>query len=443
MKKIDIKKYLLFFCSLSLIFMLSCSQEEEVPEMGIEIAGASYDDVSFTRISSDEVRADVYLRLGVTFSNVSEYTNLGVYKILLDENGEELSKAVHMDQIAPDSYQRIIIESASDLFSGLSIDQSQWQDNYSFRLVTFGVKQGGEEVLFDEVYEFTPEYNVLEFAVTYSDASTGNVDYLRTSETKVDGEVDIKLVFTVTAEAEDAVQFAKIGLIKHFLAADGSEIDTAVVVENIQLGKEKTVTISDLDNLFSGIEYDRNSNMTEAMTFAFTLFVETKLGETVVMDDIFNTTATYDVKILPVLETGIWIAKNEDTGFTKEIELLWLEEQQQYGFTDFGLDWSWITDQWPGTLFTLKFPAVESDPIYVDLSGVFVWEYGNIVEMLAPSGEMVTKEVIHFGYIYKPGSPVGYYDKATGNLIFRNVNITDSAWDWDKHDNVNITFSKK
>ena len=420
---------------------LAC-EEDDTGGLLAEIAGASYHEVLFTRISDEMVRDEVYIRVGVTFESAADYSNLGVYKILLDQNGVELSRAVAMDNITPDVYTRLTIESGKDLFSDLSIDQHQMQEGYAFRFSMFGTKSGGEPELFAEPYEFTPDYNHLEFAVNYNESSQGHVNYIRTSETKVDVEVNINLVFTVEAEEADVKEYTNIGLIKHLYDGNGVEIDTAIALQHIPPNTEVTVNISDPDELFDGIDFDPN-NLGDAYTFSFTTFAQTAKMETVTMGDIFETTASYEEKILPVLPTGAWIASNTNSGFTKEVELVWDQDQQSYYFTDFGLDWSNWNDFWYGSLFNLKFPESENDPVFVDLAGTGM-DTAIELEMLGDDGVTVEKRNLRLmPYIYKPDSPVGYYDESTGNLVFEGVSLTDAWWDADSHDNVSITFSKK
>lgn len=57
-----------------------------------------------------------------------------------------------------------------------------------------------------------------------------------------------------------------------------------------------------------------------AYTFSFTTFAETEKGETVLEHTVFETSATFKVRILPTLETGTtWIVINNNTGFSKEV----------------------------------------------------------------------------------------------------------------------------
>ena len=168
----DIIKYkLLFLAGLIAMALTFACEDDDTGEFTAEIAGASYHEVLFTRISDELVRDEVYIRVGVTFENADGYSNLGIYKILLDQGGQELSRAVALDNIAPDTYTRLTIESGNDLFSGLSIDQHQMQEGYAFRFSMFGTKSGEEPELFAAPYEFTPDYNLLEFVVNYDESS--------------------------------------------------------------------------------------------------------------------------------------------------------------------------------------------------------------------------------------------------------------------------------
>lgn len=276
------------------------------------------------------------------------------------------------------------------------------------------------------------------FSVTFT-LETDTLAFTKQADASVTAKVDISGKWVVTSEA----MLDRFEVYKVLFSRSGEEVARGLVLRDVTVGDSVQMSISSEDELFDGLGVTPDE-----VTIGSYIVLEAvgiyPSGNDMRVTDRFVVEGEYiDFCDIPSLELGIWTATNTTTGFTKDVELLWLEEQQQYGFTDFGLDWSWITAQWPGTLFTLKCPLVDGDPIYVDLSGVFVWEYGNIIEMPAPSGELETREVIHFGYIYQPESPVGYYDEATGNLVFKNINITDSAWNWDKHEDISMVFKKK
>jgi len=436
-------KYLSLSCVFLLMLATSCNDDDNVGAINVELAEASYHEVLFTRISDTEVRDELYIRIGVTFENAKGYSNLGIYKMLLDGSGQEVSRAVALENIEPNVYTRLTIENGQDLFNGLSISQHEIQPGHSFKFVTFGSNSGGDPELFSDSYEFIPEYNVLEFDVSYNGASTGHVDYTRTSDTNVSADVNIDLTFTIGSETADIAEYTNIGLMKHLYDANGVEIDAAVALENISANSETRLSITDLVTLFEGLDFDYNNNLDEAYTFSFTAYAETVEMETVVMNDVFETTASFQVRILPQLETGTtWIVTNTNTGFSKEVELRVLDSGEYY-FTDFGIDWSWWNDFWYGSSFSLGFSDTEGDPFVVELGG-YSGDTGEFYDQLADDGVTIENRPLRLmGYTYQDGSPKGTFDEDTQTITFTNVNILDWWWAVDSHNNVSMTFVKQ
>lgn len=449
--KFFIKHKFLKLSYLLLVVMVvtACNKDDADSEtINVELAEASYHEVMFTRISATEVRGDVYVRVGVAFENTSGYSNLGIYKMLLDASGQEISRAVAIDNIAPDTYTRLIIDSGEKLFEGLGISQHEIQEGHSFKFVTFGDK-GGETTLFTDAYEVAPNYNMLEFSVSYETSSSGNVDYVRISDTNVNAEVNINLTFTISADANDAEEYTNIGLMKHLFDDNGVEIGSAIAMENITINTETTLSITDTETLFEGIDYDYNNNLDAANTFSFTAFAQTDMMETVIMNDVFETTATFQIKILPVLQTGTtWIVTNNNTGFSKEVQLFSVQEEfgiqsSEYFFTDFGIDWSWWNDFWYSTSFSFDFPEVDGDPFVITLGGTS-GDMNVFYDGVADDGVTVENRMLRLmGYTYKDGSVKGQYDETTGDITFTGVNILDWWWETDSHDNISMTFVKK
>ncbi|WP_299664667.1 hypothetical protein [uncultured Polaribacter sp.] len=444
-------KFLKFSCLLFLLIVVTaCSNDDgDSGTIHVELAEASYHEVMFTRISATEVRDDVYIRIGATFKNASSYSNLGIYKMLLDASGQEISRAVAIDNIAPDTYTRLIIDSGETLFEGLGISKHEVEEGHSFKFVTFG-DSGSEINLFtDDVYELSPNYNMLEFNVDYTASSSGHVDYVRISETNVTAEVDINLTFTISADANDAEEYTNIGLMKHLFNDNGVEIGTAIAMENIAINTETTLSITDIETLFEGIDYGYNTNLDAAYTFSFTAFALTDMMETVIMNDVFETTATFQVRILPVLQTGTtWIVTNNNTGFSKEVQLFSVQEEfgipsSEYFFTDFGIDWSWWNDFWYSTSFALDFPEVDGNPYVITLGGTS-GDMDAFYDGVADDGVTIENRKLRLmGYTYKDGSVKGHYDETTGDITFTGVNILDWWWGADSHDNISMTFVKK
>lgn len=432
---------------LFLLILTACSSDDDSVEFNIDVAKASYHEVLFTRISDTEVRDKVYFRMGVTFENASNYSNLGVYKMLFDASGQELSRAIAIENINPDEYTRLIIESGEALFSGLNINQHDFQDGYSFQFVPFG-DRGGEPEFFTNTYEFTPDYNLLNFDVSYDSSSSGHVDYTRTSDDIVAGNVNINIVFTINAEAKDAAQYTNVGLMKHLYDADGTLIESAVALNDVVIGEETTFAITSIGDLFEGLTYDYNNNLNDAYTFSFTAFAETENDETVLENTVFETTATFKVRILPTLETGTtWIVTNNNSGFSKEVQLFSVQEElgiasSEYFFTDFGIDWSWWNDFWYGTTFSIDFPEVDGDPYVINLGGTSGDQTLSYTGLADDGVTMETRNLRLMGYTYNDGSPKGEFDEATKTITFTSVNILDWWWGVDSHDNISMTFVK-
>lgn len=286
-----------------------CSQNEENPPSvenpSVEILENSTE-VIFTRTSPTTVNTEVNIDLDILFRHSEEYSSLGLSKILLNEDDEEISGTVALNHIAADESTSLSIDSGEALFEGLSFDQDQVEEGHYFRFLPFGILPNGEVEEFGNAVEIFPVYNE-------------------------------------------------------------------------ELSPQS-------------------------------------------------------------LETGVYTAVNTDTGFTKDVQILWDDTKQLYYITDFGLDWSKWDDFWYGVYFSLE-PG-ESGVSNIGFPGEGE-DTGTSLNMKADNGTRESRELRLMPYAYKEGSSTGTFDPETQKLIFENISVTETWWQEDVKDDLNLEFSKK
>lgn len=175
--------------------------------------------------------------------------------------------------------------------------------------------------------------------------------------------------------------------------------------------------------------------------FIYSLYA-TGNGVTVKIGEV---TGTASVTILEAvtLPLGHWIAKNEDTGFTKDIQIerpspFQSVDDGRYWISDFGLDWSSWWDMWYTVEIKLICPAEGETNYAIDLFGSGT-DTGVDRTDIDRFGTVVTKSVRIMPYLYS-GTAVGYYNPDTQVITFENVPLTDGWWSADNH-TVNLTFT--
>lgn len=271
---------------------------------------------------------------------------------------------------------------------------------------------------------FTPENEYIAF--------TKNLD-----ET-ISGQVDILGEFFVTTSG----LYDRVILTKSLLNSANDEIESVLQVRDLTFNEPISFSISSAEELFEGFQTNIN-DLTVGSKFQLTPYGITPEADTIAVQTPIIFDADYIAFCeIPDLELGTWVVTNTATTFSKEVELIWDEEWGLYVFTDFGIDWSWWNDWWYGTMFSLACPLVDGNPVEVNLSGIGI-DTSDSYEMLDDTGVLATRNLRRMPYIYKEGSPKGYYDSDTGEMVFKNINVTDSWWDADSHDNISMVFKKK
>lgn len=274
------------------------------------------------------------------------------------------------------------------------------------------------------------------FNVTYA----GEEDFLsftKNPDETIDGEINILGKWFVKPDA----LLDRVVLIKSLLNSNNDEIDRTIENRDMVFNDSISFSITNADELFSGFSTSLN-DLKVGSRFGFQA-----IGITPSADTLFINNATFfDAEYIafcekPQLALGTWTATNTTTNFSKDVELIWDDVYDVYLFTDFGIDWSNWDDFWYGTMFNLACPLIDGNPVQVELAG-FGWDTNDEYEMLDDNGVLETRRLRRMPYIYKEGSPKGYYNSTTGELVFSNVSVTDAWWDADQHD-FSMVFKKK
>ncbi|WP_299664664.1 hypothetical protein [uncultured Polaribacter sp.] len=274
------------------------------------------------------------------------------------------------------------------------------------------------------------------FNVTY----VGEEDFLsftKNSDETIDGEINILGKWFAKPDA----LLDRVVLIKSLLNSNNDEIDSAIENRDLVFNDSVSFSVTNVDELFSGFSTSIN-DLKVGSRFRFQA-----IGITPSADTLFINNATFfDAEYIsfcekPQLTLGTWTATNTITNFSKDVELIWDDVYGVYLFTDFGIDWSNWDDFWYGTMFNLACPLIEGNPVQVELAG-FGWDTNDEYEMLGDNGTLETRRLRRMPYIYKEGSPKGYYDSTTEELVFNNISVTDAWWDADQHD-FSMSFKKK
>lgn len=270
---------------------------------------------------------------------------------------------------------------------------------------------------------FTPENEFIAFTKNPDETITGDVD--------VSGEF-----FVTTSGLYDRVI-----LIKSLLNSANEELESVLQERDLPFNESISFSISSAEELFEGFETNIN-DLTVGSKFQLVPYGITPEADTIAVQTPITLDADYIAFCeIPNLELGTWIVTNTSTLFSKEVELFWDEVWGQYVFTDFGIDWSNWNDFWYGTMFTLTCPLVDGDPVEVNLSGIGIDTTDEFV-MLDDAGVSDTRNLRRMPYIYKEDSPKGYYDSDTGEIVFKDVSVTDAWWGLDQH-TFSMTFKKK
>ncbi|WP_147676648.1 hypothetical protein [Algibacter pacificus] len=289
----------------------------------------------------------------------------------------------------------------------------------------------------NEERSFTPNEKA-GFEISYS-SDEDLLTFTRNLEDEsVDLDVNIKGEWFV-----DSGNFSgRVILVKSLLNSKFEKIESVFEDSELILNDTIEFSIETEEELFKGLSVSINE-IEIGSKFRYEAIGITPESDTIVV----NTSHTFEAKYnefcdRPVLELGTWIATNTKSNYSKEVTLYWDESRGAYAFTDFGLDWSKWNDYWYGVLFNFACPPVEGDPVEFDFLGDGVTTQ-DTYEMLDDNGVLKTRRLRLMPYIYKEGSPKGYYDSETQEIVFKDINVTDDWWNSDKHDLISMVFKKK
>jgi len=273
--------------------------------------------------------------------------------------------------------------------------------------------------------------------VTYT-SENNFISFTKNPDETIIGDVDVFGKWFVKPEA----LLDRVVLMKSLLTSGNDEIERVLHDRDLAFNDSISFTINGTEELFEGFDTDIN-DLQVGSRFQFKPYGITPAADTIAIQG----SAIFDAEYIafcekPQLELGTWVVTNNMTDYTKEVQLLWDDTYQMYVFTDFGIDWSWWNDFWYGTMFNLACPLIEGNPVEIELAG-FGWDTTNEYEMLGDDGvTLETRRVRLMPYYYQEGSPKGYYDDSTGELVFKDVSVSDGWWGLDQHV-FSMTFKKQ
>jgi len=278
--------------------------------------------------------------------------------------------------------------------------------------------------------------NLYSFEDDLSVSTTSNVDL------EIDRDVcdpDNSLGYNIQFDVNDDYSILDVIYVERsynsIILGDYSEVDTL-------LGTDMTYNYTTQAELLESFGITSGTEINDEDVVTYRLFGTGNNGVTELLDE-FTATASVNLIESVTIPTGIWEATNDDTGFTKMVQIYRPSpfretDDGRYWITDFGLDWSSWTDYWYTTEFKLICPQ-EGDPRYIiDMIGDGL-DTGESQTDTDRTGTEVTKDIRIMPYIYS-GDAVAYYDPDNQVISFVNVPLTDAWWGADNH-TVNLTFT--
>ncbi len=279
------------------------------------------------------------------------------------------------------------------------------------------------------------------YATTYVEATIDlNLDTL------VYDSVNVSVQYVIPELTRD---FNALELHKRIVNSDGDIIEDYIYAtfSKESLPLDTTFIANSVAELYEGLDFSPDSLDPElAIEFEAIL----KLSDGTEMHYLYGEYILIPVLngfcSLPEIPTGNWLAKNNNTLYTRTV---WVEKPSPVFtgeddgralITDFGLDWSNWEDVWYCIEFKIICP-VGNDPRYViELLPDGNYDPGPTWTGTGRSGAEETKLIRVMPYAYEDNTIVGYYDAENQEIIFEDVPLIDTWWGADNH-TVNLTFT--
>lgn len=280
-------------------------------------------------------------------------------------------------------------------------------------------------------------YDSSNYTVTLTkDLDTDTIDY---------SDLDIRLRYVFDVQIES---FTEAGILKQIQDENGDPVETTRQLIAEDLKDTVKVDISSKSQLYQGLTFNPDS-IRPGFSFVFKPYIISSATDTVfaAYGDYAVTPDYVNFCTLPDFPLGVYEAHNKATGFKKDVEIRYMEVEQDVWFfviTDFGLDWSNWDDFWYGTNFSLSCPLPGDSRFPVEFAGWGI-DLGSVVlEMENDEGIMESRPLRIMPWVYDDETPdIGYYDAQNKQFIFKNVQVKDTWWDQDNHLLDEVTFTYK
>lgn len=242
--------------------------------------------------------------------------------------------------------------------------------------------------------------------------------------------------------------FEKMGIKKAIYDESDHLVAVTEILSSNTFADTLAIDITGVDMLFSGLNFIPGS-INSGYYFEFSSFIVLSPGDTIVSSygNFYVEPEYINFCTLPDIPLGTWEAHNAETGFKKDVQILYLEVMKDVWFlviTDFGLDWSTWDDHWYGTNFYLDCPLPGMTQFKIDMAVWGIDQPEIILEMDNDDGVPESRPLRIMPWNYGPDSPdIGYYDAVNKQLVFKDVYMIDTWWGIDNYLLKQVTFTYK